>query len=213
MTTFDNFVKDKTNFFYQRGVVQTTTPWDRPTYQRIKEYFQTIKDSTEILNEYKFYLIGGVLFDMNKTWDVDIMLRGPVKNYELLEGYMNILYDIAFNQFKLLLDIQWLSDDLPNYTIEYLKNFEQESNKLRYIKLGYAKKVVGEEMSEIDLRTKEGVKKVSEYLIEGYYDILPKNRFLDRIVSNPNKKFVYQFDLDTFLSTDENYFFQNTNNI
>ena len=66
---------------------------------------------------------------------------------------------------------------------------------------------------EIDLRTKEGVKKVSEYLIEGYYDILPKNRFLDRIVSNPNKKFVYQFDLDTFLSTDENYFFQNTNNI
>jgi hypothetical protein len=126
---------------------------------------------------------------------------------------MNILYDIAFNQFKLLLDIQWLSDDLPNYTIEYLKNFEQESNKLRYIKLGYAKKVVGEEMSEIDLRTKEGVKKVSEYLIEGYYDILPKNRFLNRIVSNPNKKFVYQFDLDTFLSTDENYFFQNTNNI
>jgi hypothetical protein len=150
---------------------------------------------------------------MNKTWDVDIMLRGPIKNYELLEGYMNILYDIAFNQFKLLLDIQWLSDDLPNYTIEYLKNFEQESNKLRYIKLGYAKKVVGEEMSEIDLRTKEGVKKVSEYLIEGYYDILPKNRFLNRIVSNPNKKFVYQFDLDTFLSTDENYFFQNTNNI
>jgi|LauGreDrversion4_2_1035121.scaffolds.fasta_scaffold246177_2 hypothetical protein len=213
MTTFEKIILDDRTFIYKRGIVETNVPWTKPSYEKIKEFLEIINNSTEIFKQYECYLIGGVLFDFEKTWDVDIVMTGPISDYDTLESYMNILYDIAFNQFKLLLDIQWLDGKIPEVTAQQLMSSDFIPIKRKYVKIGYAYKQIGTEISEIDLRNKEGVVKKSEYLIEGEHDSYPvsKPKLVEKILSRPEKTMRTMFDIHTFLHTDKQYFLQNTN--
>ena len=78
MTTFEKIILDDRTFIYKRGIVETNVPWTKPSYEKLKEFLEVINNSTEIFKQYECYLIGGVLFDFEKTWDVDIVMTGPI---------------------------------------------------------------------------------------------------------------------------------------
>ena len=108
MNTFEEIVKPNQYFYYQRGSVFTEKPWNRPNYNTLKEFLTVISEKTDILSRYQIYLMGGVLFDFEKTWDVDLCFTGKIDSYDILENDMNLMYDVALNHFRLLLDIQFI---------------------------------------------------------------------------------------------------------
>ena len=116
MTTFNKTANLHQYFHYQRGSVHTGTAWNRPSYKSIKDFFTVISQETDILSKYDVYLMGGILYDFKETWDVDLCLTGNISSYEDLEKDMNLMYDLALNHFRLLLDIQWYEKPLPVVT-------------------------------------------------------------------------------------------------
>jgi hypothetical protein len=215
MTTFNKTVNPNQYFHYQRGSVHTGTAWKRPSYQSIKDFFTVINQETDILSKYDVYLMGGVLYDFNQTWDVDLCITGHIQNHEELENDMNLMYDLALNHFRLLLDIQWYEKPLPVVTYEEITSENFVHYKLKYIKTAYIKKEVGSEVDIVDSRNNEGVIKLTEYLVEGYHNEYPgtKEKVINRIKNNPNRILKSVFDVKTFLTTDEQYFINNTNRL
>lgn len=213
MTTFDKTIQGDKTFIYKRGIVETNTPWTKPSYEKLKDFLEVIDISTEIFKQYECYLIGGVLFDFENTWDVDIVMTGQISDYETLESYMNILYDVAFNQFQMLLDIQWLDGKIPEVSAQDLVSPNFEPVRMNYVKIGYAYKQIGTEISEVDLRKNEGIEKMSEFLVKGTHDSYPisKPKLVEKILSRPNRVMKTMFDIYTFLHTDKQYFLENTN--
>lgn len=215
MSVFEKTAKNGDYFYYQVGSVVTKKIWNRPSYQTLKDFFTVIKNETPIMSEFELYLMGGVLIDFNSTWDTDICMVGEVKSPELLESYMNTMYDIALNRFKLLIDIQWNPQKPRLVTYQELMSGELVLNKLKFIKIGYIKKQINGEVTINDNREKEGITKVTEYMIEGFYDEYPgtKEKLLFRILNNPNKVIKSYFDVHDLLDNDEEFFLKNTNRI
>jgi hypothetical protein len=214
MTTFNKTVSPNQYFHYQRGSVHTGIVWKRPSYQTIKDFFTLINQETDIVSKYDIYLMGGVLFDFNQTWDVDVCITGHIQNYEELENDMNLMYDLAFNHFRLLLDIQWYEEPLPVVTYEELTSENFVHYRPKYIKTAYIKKEIGAEIDIVDNRNNEGVKKLTEYLIEGYGHYPgTKEKIINRIINNPNRVLKSVFEVKTLLTTDEEYFINNTNRV
>ena len=215
MSTFDITAKPNDYFFYQKGGVITRRVWNRPSYNHLKDFLITIRNESNFLNEYKVYLMGGVLYDFNSTWDVDFCVTGDVSDVNQLEEYMNYMYDIAFNKFGLLIDIQWLEKVLPEISYEEITSENYVHHKIMYRKIGYTKKQINDYVHVKDLRGTPNVVSLTEYLVEGVHEEYPghKEKIINRILSNPNKVLKSVLDVDTFLNTDEEYFIQNTNRI
>lgn len=145
------------DFFYQVGSVYTKKAWKMPTYENIEAFIDEIKT----LCPYDMYLVGGVVNGkLGNTWDVDIVVNGPIV-YQEFENVIHDIYDIALNKYRMLIDIRWYNQ--PVERLEYLIN-----NKLtetwKTIRFGYYFKKMGEEVSEINLF--DQATKLTDYLIE-----------------------------------------------
>lgn len=215
MTTFEKTADNGDYFYYQVGGVITRKVWTRPTYKKIKDFLTVIKNDTSIMTEHNLYLMGGTLVDLDSTWDVDICMTREIKNHEVFESHLNTMYEIALNQFQLLLDVQWNLDRPKLVSYEELMSGNLILNKIKFVKLGYIKKQINGQITVKDIRNDEGITKLSEYLVEGIYDEYPgtNKKLLGRILNNPNKVIKSFFDANTLLETDEEYFMKNTNRI
>lgn len=213
MTTFEKTANNGDYFYYQVGGVVTKKIWTRPTYEKIKNFLTVIKSDTSIMTEHDLYLMGGVLVDLNSTWDVDFCVTGEIKNYEVFESHLNTMYDIALNQFQLLIDVQWNLNKPKLVSYNELMSGNLVLNKIKFVKLGYIKKQINGQITVKDIREQEGITKLSEFLVEGIYDEYPgtNKKLLGRILNNPNKIVKSYFDVNTLLEMDEEYFMKNTN--
>lgn len=212
MEVFSKVVKPGDEFFYQRGEVTTTTPWLRPTYNRVKSFLKEVEEFSEIFNTYESYIMGGVLFDFNTTWDLDIGLVGGDKSNEVLERALNYMTDLSLNKYRILTDIYWYPLKKENISYPELveDNFLQKSNLHRTI--GYVKKQIGEEIQEIDLRKKEDVTVLTNFLVEkDPGTVRHTEKMINKIRDNKKYTTVVSFNIDEFLQTDEAYFMRHTN--
>ena len=81
--------------YYSIGDIETTTPWfTPPPIENINKWWKEFSQNE--FGEYKVYLGGKVVIDLPNTNDVDIILTGPVYDYQ-------ILYNLLKNQ--ILIDI------------------------------------------------------------------------------------------------------------
>ena len=135
MTTFEKTADNGDYFYYQVGGVITRKVWTRPTYKKIKNFLTVIKNDTSIMTEHNLYLMGGTLVDLDSTWDVDICMTGEIKNHEVFESYLNTMYEIALNQFQLLLDVQWNLDRPKLVSYEELMSGNLILNKIKFVKI------------------------------------------------------------------------------
>jgi hypothetical protein len=196
-------------FLYQRGKIITEQPWKRPTYSKVKEFLFEIQNTSEIMKDYDLHLLGGVLWDFNTTWDVDISMMGNPSSYIVLEDYMHYMYDIAFNKYNLLVDIAWVNTKPEDiiYTPDYSFILDND-----FLKIGYAKKQIGDEFEEIDLSNRPNYTLYGDYLIKGNFkNSIWKESFINKVKNNPNPITKVTFPVKEFLENDEEYFLKNTN--
>lgn len=212
MEVVTRVVENGSKFFYQRGKVSTTIPWLRPTYNRVKSFFKKLEEDSTLLEEYEVYMLGGVLFDFNTTWDLDIGLVGKEQNNEKIEQDINYITDLALNKYHILADINWYSARLENLTPAKLKesgNFHQD---IIAKTVGYIKKQIDKDIQEIDLRKRKDINNLTEFLIEqNLKNFKYKQKVLDKVHTNKNQTTITTFSVNEFLETDENYFLTHTN--
>jgi len=145
------------DFFYQVGSVYTKKMWYKPTYEKIESFLNEIKS----LTPYDMYLVGGVVNGkIGNTWDVDIVVTGPIV-YQEFEDVLHNIYDLALNKYRMLVDVRWY--DKPIERLKYLID-NNETEKWKTIRYGYYLKKMGDDVSEINLFDK--CKRLTDYLIE-----------------------------------------------
>ncbi len=212
MTTFDKQAITGQTFLYQKGRTSTTTPWGRPTYQKVKEYLTYVQENTDILSRYEMYIMGGVLFDFNTTWDLDLCLVGGNQTDSKLEEDLDYLTDLALNTYNLLVDISWYESRPQNLTYQGLVENDFTPDNIIHKKVGYIKKQIGSDIEERDLRAYEDATVLTEYLIQrNYSTIKHTTKMINKVQNNTNPVTITTFDVNEFLSTDEAHFNSNTN--
>jgi hypothetical protein len=212
MTTYDKQAIPGQTFLYQKGIVTTTKPWGRPSYQKVRNFLTYINQHTEILSNYDVYLMGGVLFDFNTTWDLDLCLVGGAQTDTKLEEDLNYLTNLSLNTFNMLLDVIWYESKPSNLTYEKMVEDNFFSHDIVYKKIGYIKKQIGEVIQETDYRTKPDVVSISEYLVESNYGRHARSEnIISKVQNNTNPETIMAFSANELLSTDEEYFLTHTN--
>lgn len=212
MSVFDKLGTPGKSFFYQRGEVTTTTPWLRPNYYRVKAFLKEIKESSDILSRYESYIMGGVLFDFNTTWDLDIGLVGGNESNEELEEALNYINNVALNKYHILADTNWHPAKQESLTYSDLVGSEFLQNSTVHKTIGYIKKQIGEEVEEVDLRLEKNATVLTKYLVKrDLGNIRHKEKMISRIQNNQKEVTILSFSVDEFLQTDEAYFIRHTN--
>ena len=212
MEVFSKIAKPGSRFLFQKGKVVTTIPWMRPTYNRVKSFFNKLKEESNLLADYETYIMGGVLFNFKTTWDLDIGLVGKEQNNEKIEQDINYITDLALNKYHLLADVNWYSDRLEDLSLSKLIENNTYHQNILAKTVGYTKKQIDEDIQEIDLRQRRDVTVLTEFLIEqNLGNFKYKQKVLDKVYNNKNQTTITTFSVNEFLETDENYFLTHTN--
>jgi hypothetical protein len=205
-------IKSGENFLYQRGTVSTVFPWDRPSYDSIKNYLEYLKNESSIFEEFDVYLAGGILYDFNSTWDVDIFLVGGSQTDERIEQQLNYLTDVALNKFFLLVDIAWFERKPSDIAYAQMENNNFLQEDITYKKIGHVKKTLGSESVEYDMKNHPNVELIGEYLVKSSYGgFKHTDKMIDKVNNHPNQSVIVTFSAEEFLLSDMDYFLNNTN--
>jgi hypothetical protein len=219
---------DKINeieFSYQVGTVKTTTPWNRPTYDAIKKF---LRDDIvqSVLKKYNAYIMGAILWDLSKTWDVDISLKyqngnhpNTLEEFVILENDLYSLYDIALNKYSILIDVYYRTmehklptkQELISYNnlrnIENINDWTYEQETAPIFKIGYNKKVIGDSTSETILYDIEkfplNKKLTNLHLVKAKPFPYP-NKVISRIMNSTKEVLTSYFTVEEYLSMDIN---------
>lgn len=187
-------------FEYQIGPVITMSPWLRPSYDRSKSLIREILELPNA-NQYRFEIVGGCLFSWTQTWDLDLFVfDGPTDPKSLESLYFKSI-DLALNKYRIKLDMTYNSEDMPNG----LNYFTQTTS---HIKISKVRKQIGLEYDEIDLSQSIDSIKVSDYLIKSTWPT-PNPKLIRKLEKYPSM--VTKFNAELFVSTDESYFYHNSN--
>jgi hypothetical protein len=212
MNTFNRVANLNDSIFFQRGVVTTTNHWTRPSYQKVHDYLFYLYLNSTIILDYDVYLMGGVLFDFNKTWDLDVCIVGGDYNDEKIEKDLNYMMKIGFSKFNMLLDVTWYETRPTNLTYEGMVENEFKPDNIVHKKIGYSKKQINDDIEEKDLRNDPNFVLLSEYLVQGNYsNIQHTEKMINKVQTNPNPITITTFSVNEFLLNDEDYFLNNTN--
>jgi hypothetical protein len=197
-------------FSYQRGKITTETPWNPPTYSKVKEFLFEIQTTSDIMKDYDLYLVGDVLWGFNNE-DINIIMVGNPTSYIVLEDYMHYMYDIALNKYNILIDINWVNTKPEDIIYTSNFNFSYDNDFLR---IGYIKQQIRESSEELDLRTNPLFSIQGDYLVKGNFkNINFKESFINKIKNTSNSPLKMTFSVEEFLENDEEYFIKNTNKL
>jgi hypothetical protein len=212
MTTLDKEVGSGEFFHYKKGNVETYFPWNRPSYEEVESYLEYVRKESSIMEDFEVYLMGGILYDFDTTWDVDICIVNQNASNEKIEEALNYLTDTALNKFFLLVDAVWFERRPQN--IEYAKLEEANfmSEDILHKKIGYIKKTIGNESTEYDPRLSPDATLLSEHLMQGNHgNYQHRQKMIDKVRNNRNLVTITTFSAEDFLLNDKDYFLQNTN--
>jgi hypothetical protein len=212
MGTFNKVANLNDSIFFQRGIVTTTNHWTRPSYQKVYDFLFNLYVKSMIIKEYDVYLMGGVLFDFNTTWDVDICLVGGTQTNEKLEEDLNYMTDLSLNTYNMLLDVTWYENRPENLIYDNMVENDFLQQDMVHKKIGYIKKQIGDDIQELDLKTYNDTIVLTEHLIQrNYGTIKHTDKMINKVQNNPNPITITTFSVNEFLSNNEYYFLNNTN--
>lgn len=187
-------------FEYQVGPVITNSPWLQPSYERSKSLILEILNLPNSSN-YRFEIVGGCLFSWNKTWDLDLFIFDGRPDPLILEELYFAAIDLALNKYQIKLDITHNSKDMP----AGLNYFDRETS---HIKVNKVRKQIGSEYDEIDLSKSTDSIKVSDHLVMAKWPD-PNPKLIRKLEKYPS--LITRFNAELFVSTDEAYFYNNSN--
>jgi hypothetical protein len=211
MNAFELGFNQNEYFYYQIGEIFTEYPWIKPNYNVIYNLLSN-SEFLKILNNFHSYIIGRFLWDF-KTNDFDLYLIPKNNmNYNKLENYINTLNDISLNNYRILLDITISNENhiLPSKK-ELINNINNKIylKKIKMIKIGYYKKIIGNIETTIDFdyfnKTKNAIKLNNRYLIE-YISSGFNDKIKTRILMSKKEKLINYLNINDFLLMNENEF-------
>lgn len=115
------------SFYYRYGQLETTHPWDRPTWEKFYQWWDEMK-TMDGLEDYELYVVGGMLHDPETTWDVDVLITGRPKDLDVLGEIITRGRDLAINKYHIFVDLFWYS------SIEFCYEEVIEENVKFYIR-------------------------------------------------------------------------------
>ena len=93
-------------FYYRYGEVETEKPWiSPPPIDRVNEWWCSFKEAAD-LEEYNVFVGGKYVIDPANTKDVDILLIGPIYDYNNLHNIFKTGLDLALNKHQIYVDIK-----------------------------------------------------------------------------------------------------------
>ena len=129
-------------FYYKFGDVETNNMWYKPSWDLFFKWWVDFK-TTYNLYDYKFYVGGKFTIDRENTNDIDVMITGPIYDYEILYNLLKNGLDMAINKHRIFIDLTWY--DNMNFS-----KYPKEDGFLRiHSKIGMS----GEEIKIIDGET------------------------------------------------------------
>jgi hypothetical protein len=157
--------------------------------------------------------MGGVLFDFNSTWDLDMCLVGGNHTDEKIEKDLNFMMDMGLNQFNLLLDVTWYEQRPSNLRYDQMVENEFKPDNIIHKKIGYTKKQINNEFEEKDLRNDPNFILLSDYLVQGNYGVNGRHteKMINKVQNNTKPETITTFSVMDFLKENESYFHSNTN--
>lgn len=225
--SFDLTSKPDQIFYYQVGSVTTTIPWSRPSFAKIKAFFEDDSIS-HILEKYNVYLTGGCLWDFN-TWDIDLILIhdwNESTNWNEIEQDMNLLNDAALNKHRILLDLtmfdkidhsfkfptkaELIEHNIGKEESEYVCQRSPTESAI-FVKIGYIKKQVGDITQETDLNSDRKMYLLTEnYLYRIDERGNPQsNKIVQKILKfDESGKFIHHLHYKEFLDMDADAFYK-----
>lgn len=101
-------------FYFRAGHIETRTPFVEPTMMLFKSWWNQLRKRVD-LSDYKVYLVGSFAekaYGANlKCDDIDIILRGDIKNYTNLKNILDESLMIGFKH-NIMIDINWVNQNL-----------------------------------------------------------------------------------------------------
>lgn len=203
----------KDGIFFQRGVVTTTSHWTRPSYQKVYDFLFNLYVKSMIIKEYDTYLMGGVLFDFNNTWDLDMCIVGGNHTDLKIENDLNFIMNMGLNEYNLLVDVTWYEQRPSSLIYDQMVENEFKPDNIIHKKIGYSKKQINDEFEEKDLRNDPNFILLSDYLVQGNYGTNGRHteKMINKVQNNPNPITITTFSVNDFLEKGESYFLNNTN--
>ena len=194
------------NFYYQIGDVTTTRRWDRPNYHIIKAFLKSC-ETVGLLDKYRFQIIGNVLFKINETWDLDIIISGDFENYETLENDFHEILNIGFNYHNILVDITHLNNPMSQLSKDAYYSEDTVKTQMEVTKIGYIRLESYTQNLEQDLRKDPYYKKVSKYLVtrKRFWPDPLWHKNIDQYLNSSQNKKLYEA-LEFINSTPEEFF-------
>jgi hypothetical protein len=126
-------------FYYKFGEVETNTVWYKPSWDLFFKWWFDFK-TTYNLYDYKFYVGGKFVIDNENTSDIDVIINGPIYDYEILYKLLKNGLELSLNKYNLFVDLTWYDN------IDFFKYPRKEGFTRIHSKIGLA----GEEIKIIN---------------------------------------------------------------
>ena len=90
------------SFKYKIGNIETIIPWSKPDKIQLEKWY---RDFIQIpwIQDYEYW-VGSSLCNVEDTWDVDRIITGEIKDYEILKNILDKSIELGFRK-KQLIDI------------------------------------------------------------------------------------------------------------
>lgn len=86
-------------FEYKVGDLSTNQPWDRPNKTYLQNWYKEINNLPGF-KDYEYW-VGQSLFNIT-TWDVDIVMIGEIKDYNILKNILTTSKSLGFKHLQLI---------------------------------------------------------------------------------------------------------------
>lgn len=116
------------DFYYRYGEVETNSMWFNPTWNLFFDWWSEFK-TTQNLEDYKFYVGGKFIVDRNKTNDIDVIITGPIYDYDNLFKLLKEGFDLAINKYKTFIDLSWY-DNINFFSYPKKEGFSRIHSKI-----------------------------------------------------------------------------------
>jgi hypothetical protein len=148
-------------------VVVDNVPLQPFNIENVKKYLVEVIDLPEQFN-YSLWVGGSTAYDLVNAEDLDLYLTGEIHNINDLENLMHDMYEIAFRNYGLRLDLRWCSN------LESIIDWDGQpiSADVKFIQIKSGGHINTDENinKSHSVSKKPNVTQISEWLIQGTWD-------------------------------------------
>ncbi len=125
----------RTAYFYKYNEVTTTIKPKTPSWELFNQWWEEFNSNVN-LEDYSVYIGGKFIIDPSTTKDIDIILTGPIYDYENLYNIFKYGLDLSLNKYGIFVDLCWW-DNIDFFKYPKRKDFIRYHNTIKMSGIEY----------------------------------------------------------------------------